>query len=267
MEIINYPNYIIYKDGQIFNKKKTKFIKHTILTKKDRPDTYKYLVCTLRNDKGSKHFFIHRLLVQHFKPDEWNPDLCIDHIDRNPLNNNLDNLRCVTNLENQQNKSKFKNNTSGVPNISFRKDRNKWRYKKIINKKYFEQTFDTLEEATIFKKKYELENNIFKKKIYKILYMENENYENKDKEINSEEINSKEINDIQPKKYNKKKHAEYCKTWRQTHKEHLKNYRQKEDYKEYQKNYRKENKEKIAQQKRNWYLKQKEKKENSEDIK
>jgi len=265
MDIINYPNYIIYKDGQIFNKKKTKFIKNTIHTRKDRKEDYKYYKCTLRNDKVYKHFFVHRLLVQHFKPDEWNPELHVDHIDRNPLNNNLDNLRCVTNLENHQNLSKFKNNTSGVPNISFRKNRNKWRYAKTINNKCFEKTFDTLEEATIFKKKYELENNTFKKKIYNIIYMENENKDIINEECNNDNNDNNENKEFITKtkyEYDKVKHAEYCKNWRKTHKEHLKKYRQKEDYKEYQKNYRKENKEKIAQQKKNWYLKQKEKNNN-----
>ena len=55
---------------------------------------------------------------------EW-PDQ-IDHIDHNPSNNKLDNLRNVNHLGNSKNMSLFKNNSTGVCGVKFRKDIDKW---------------------------------------------------------------------------------------------------------------------------------------------
>lgn len=49
-----------------------------------------------------------------------------DHIDRNELNNLESNLRQATQQQNVQNKSKQKNNTSGVTGVVWYKDRCKW---------------------------------------------------------------------------------------------------------------------------------------------
>ena len=49
-----------------------------------------------------------------------------DHIDRNPMNNRRYNFREVTPSESCINRSKFKNNTSGITGVSWRKDVCKW---------------------------------------------------------------------------------------------------------------------------------------------
>ena len=50
----------------------------------------------------------------------------IDHIDGNKLNNKIDNLRCVSRVENSRNVSIPKHNTSGVMGVSWHKQRKKW---------------------------------------------------------------------------------------------------------------------------------------------
>lgn len=56
------------------------------------------------------------------------PDLHIDHIDGNTLNNRLSNLRAATNTMNMENQTKpLKNNKSGYLGVSYRNDRNKYR--------------------------------------------------------------------------------------------------------------------------------------------
>ena len=50
---------------------------------------------------------------------------CVDHIDRNPLNNHFLNLRYASYSENNQNKSKQSNNTTGYIGVSFNKSNNK----------------------------------------------------------------------------------------------------------------------------------------------
>jgi len=57
---------------------------------------------------NNKSFRFHRV-VYFIHNQEWNihnssTDNSIDHIDRNPLNNNIENLRVVTNQENQWNR-------------------------------------------------------------------------------------------------------------------------------------------------------------------
>ena len=50
----------------------------------------------------------------------------IDHVDGDGLNNRIANLREATHSENQQNKSVFKNNSSGFPGVSWHKRSKKW---------------------------------------------------------------------------------------------------------------------------------------------
>lgn len=54
------------------------------------------------------------------------PENQIDHIDRNKLNNKIENLREVSITCNRRNMGVFKNNTSGIPGVLFLNGRNKW---------------------------------------------------------------------------------------------------------------------------------------------
>lgn len=72
-----------------------------------------------------KHIKMHYLIVGKY----------CDHKDRNPLNNRRFNLRQATLSENTQNRSRQKNNTSGVTGVYWDKSRNKWYAVININKK------------------------------------------------------------------------------------------------------------------------------------
>ena len=58
-------------------------------------------VCLTREGK-EKRMCVHRLVANAFIPNPQNKP-CIDHIDTNPYNNNVSNLRWVTHLENSNN--------------------------------------------------------------------------------------------------------------------------------------------------------------------
>lgn len=58
-----------------------------------------YLMVRLIGDNGRKQALVHRLLAQAFLP-TWDPDLVVDHLDGNKLNNSIDNLEMCTSGEN-----------------------------------------------------------------------------------------------------------------------------------------------------------------------
>ena len=157
MEVINYSNYLIYEDGRVFSKKYDRFLKPHLWIHPNHKNNKYYHIGLYKNGK-QKHFKLHRLLVQHFKPDEWNSDLEVDHINRDSLDNRLENLRCVSASLNCQNRGIANTNTSGIKNIY--KCKNTWRYQKTINKKIFSKRFKTKEEAIKFKEEYEKNNKI-----------------------------------------------------------------------------------------------------------
>ncbi len=146
VQIPGYDDYYINRNGDILSKK---FGKERIL----KPGvTFKgyYVVSLTKNNKNKTHA-VHRLVALTFIP---NPDNypCIDHIDRNKLNNCVDNLRWCNQQINMVNKSKHKNNTSGFKNICFHKTRQKYQLTIERKGKYIScKHFDTIEEAVLFR--------------------------------------------------------------------------------------------------------------------
>lgn len=59
----------------------------------------------------------------------------IDHADKNPKNNQIENLRPATNGQNCMNRGMMRNNTSGAKGVFWDKEFGKWRVAVRINKK------------------------------------------------------------------------------------------------------------------------------------
>ena len=96
-----------------------------------------------------KTSLLHRLVYEAYKG-EIPQGYCIDHIDNNPTNNHIDNLRLATISQNSCNKKVNKNNKStGYKNIYLTKS-NTYRVKiKKNNKTAYQKNFKTLEEAIL----------------------------------------------------------------------------------------------------------------------
>ena len=94
----------------------------------------------------SVRYYAHRLVwLYHFG--KWPSDQ-IDHIDGDKLNNKIDNLRVVTNQENQKNAKLPSTNTSGVMGVCVHNQTQKWRAQiQDDGKNKFLGLFDNFEEA------------------------------------------------------------------------------------------------------------------------
>jgi hypothetical protein len=95
-EIPQYPNYEASNTGLIRRRANERILK----PKQNDLRPYEYLSIFSGGKKYTKK--VAKLIWMAFN--ECDCDMTIDHIDRNPKNNHIDNLRCISNLENCQNR-------------------------------------------------------------------------------------------------------------------------------------------------------------------
>ena len=109
MEIVDYPNYLIFRNGSVLNKTTKLFLKQRI-------DTPGYSYVVLKNDIGIKNKNIHKLLALHYIPNPHNYSQ-VDHINRIRNDNTLNNLRWISDIGNKFNSNIQCNNKCGIKNI------------------------------------------------------------------------------------------------------------------------------------------------------
>lgn len=78
-----------------------------------------YRIISIKN----ANYYAHRLIWKMFNNEEHG---FIDHIDQDPSNNKIENLRLISQSQNLHNTGNPKNNTSGVKGVSWNKKCNKW---------------------------------------------------------------------------------------------------------------------------------------------
>ena len=141
--IKDYENYSLdLNNNQVYTHKYKRYLKP------DLNNTGYYQIKLNKNNK-QKTFKLHRLIYEsHFG--SIPEGMCIDHIDNNPQNNNIENLRLATLSQNSWNSKTPTNNLStGYKNITKTKS-NTYRVKiKKNNKIVYHKTFKTLEEAIL----------------------------------------------------------------------------------------------------------------------
>lgn len=110
-------------------------------------DSHGYIQVNIKN----KRILVHRLLAITFIPNPHKYPL-VDHIDRNPLNISLSNLRWCSRQQNNLNSKLRKDNQHGTKGLLFR--HNKWYYHYSSNGKLcWSSQFDTKEEAKEYRNK------------------------------------------------------------------------------------------------------------------
>jgi hypothetical protein len=86
---------------------------------------------------------------------EW-PSANIDHVNGNPSDNRIENLRCVMQAENNKNARRRKDNTSGVTGVLWYKASKKWGAKIHRDGSYvFLGLFESMEDAITARKQAE----------------------------------------------------------------------------------------------------------------
>lgn len=133
-------NRFYYKEGHLYYKYDTNNqMKKDSLAGRENQGKYRIKVNT-------KLYLAHRLIFLYHHG--YLPDF-VDHIDRNPLNNKIENLRAATKRQNCQNKVQPKG-ISNVKGITFAVRLKKWRARiKTETKRIHLGYFNTIEEATV----------------------------------------------------------------------------------------------------------------------
>ena len=138
--IKGFENYLVSNLGNIKNNKTDRILKPGI-------DTHGYYKVNLYKDRISYNKNIHILVGESFIPNPFNKK-CIDHIDNNKLNNNVNNLRYATIKENSMNRKLNSNTSSNYKGISYNKKNNKWiAYIRINGKLKHLGYFDNIDDA------------------------------------------------------------------------------------------------------------------------
>jgi hypothetical protein len=122
-----------YKDGVLFRKKNG-----VVAGSKD---TKGYLISSVDGKRQKNHRII---FMMHYG---YLPRI-IDHIDRNPANNKIENLRDVNYAQNSLNSGTSMRNTSGFKNVDWLASKKRWRvYLKLNGKRTLFGYFKDLELA------------------------------------------------------------------------------------------------------------------------
>ena len=117
--IDGFPNYDVSTDGRVRTIKTGKIRKLQVMKNG-------YIMVGLSKDKKVSFHYVHRLVAYAFCNKEEDNYNIVDHLDRNPANNNYQNLRWTNASGNNRNRTIAINNTSGISGVSYESRYNQW---------------------------------------------------------------------------------------------------------------------------------------------
>ena len=145
--LVDIPNYDNYKFDkvllQVYNIDTDKYLKNII-------DKDGYYQVNLYKNKIIKRYGIHQLVYIINNPTDDIIGFEIDHIDGNPQNNKIENLRKATRSDNCSNKKTQKNNKLGIKYI-IKTKWNTYRFTLRKNKIKYTKHFKKLEDAIAYR--------------------------------------------------------------------------------------------------------------------
>ena len=136
MEIKDCPNYLIERDGRVYNIREDMYMKHS-------NHSAGYMKVSLVDKDGQKKYpLIHRLIALAYIPNPKNLPM-VDHKNRRRKDNRLENLHWISPRDNQLNSKRYSNQEKYIS------ETNSGKYlfciKNNVNK--YRKTWDTLAEA------------------------------------------------------------------------------------------------------------------------
>jgi len=150
--IIDFEDYEVSNYGNVRKVSTGELLKQTIYKEYLRVDLFKNWD---RYDFVQKTIDVHRLVALTFIPNPLKKRI-VDHINRNKLNNHIENLRWATHSQNGMNRTAPKNNTTGQSGVRYIKKSDKWEVTISINKKEkYIGRYSTFEEAVKVRKEQE----------------------------------------------------------------------------------------------------------------
>lgn len=137
-----------YENGKLYWKNKTS-IKSSIKINDEAGNIEKHKYGRITINR--RRYGIHCLIFLYHNG--YYPKI-IDHIDNNPLNNNINNLREVTSSQNGMNRKSNKNSSSQYKGVSWRKERKHWKINICVNgeNKYLGSSKSETNAALIYNK-------------------------------------------------------------------------------------------------------------------
>ena len=152
-----------YEDDKMYRKLKTKWN----CLSDNKVDKLGYIRLSINN----KRYYLHRLIYKYHNEDWDITDIStknqIDHININPLDNKIENLRIVNQSQNNRNRTKLKNCSSKYIGVSWFARDKKWQVSiKISGKSKNLGTYETEEEAhKVYQIEYDKIMNILNEKV------------------------------------------------------------------------------------------------------
>ena len=132
--------YMVSTHGRVKSLKRERVPEDRMLN--PSPNNKGYLTLTLYKNSKPHRFLLHRLIAENFIA--YKEGMVVDHIDRDKLNNNVSNLRFVSQREN----TSYIRGNSKYTGVYLPTGRDKWRAAITVDgKKQHIGNYDTQEEA------------------------------------------------------------------------------------------------------------------------